>query len=82
MLSAFCLLNIMILPINKYEWMLLEDPEMVLPFDNNALFYRVLAVLPIAFLSVFIVIVKTKKMKLIVMTTMASLLSVWLYKFF
>ena len=44
--SVFCLLNLVAWPVNKYEWMLQDDPKMILPIYGNSVFYSVLAIVP------------------------------------
>jgi hypothetical protein len=81
LLSVLCLLNIELWPVNKYEWMLLDDPEMTLPIDSNASLYSMFAVAPISFLLPFIAGVETKKAKLIIIMVISILIGIWTYKF-
>lgn len=81
LLSLLCWLNIVILPINKYEWMLSEEPKMTLPIDGEAGFYPLFAVLPLVFLVPFVVLAKTKTEKSAKTIVIIVLLGIWLYKF-
>ena len=81
LLSVLCLLNIELWPVNKYEWMLLDDPKMTLPIDSNALFYSMFAVAPIPFLLLFITGIETKKTKSIIIMVTSILMGIWMYKF-
>ncbi len=81
LLGVLCLINIALWPINKYEWMLRDDPTMILPIDGNASFYAMFAVLPIALFLIFIARAKTKKTKVVTALVISVLLGVWMYKF-
>ncbi len=79
--ATLCLLNIALWPVNKYEWMLLEDPGMTLPIDNNTAFYSLIAVLPVAVLALSCFIAKSGREKKIVLLVSLVLLGVWAYKY-
>jgi hypothetical protein len=79
--ALFCLLNIVLWPVTKYEWMLLDDPGMSLPIDDNTAFYSLLAVLPVAVLAFSCFMAKSGKGKRIILLVTLALLGVWAYKF-
>lgn len=79
--SFFCLLNIILWPVNKYEWMLDYDPDMSLPMDSNAGFYALFALLPILLLPLFIIKAKDNKQKQWLLAVFSALLVFWCYKF-
>jgi len=81
LLVALCFLNILVWPVNKYQWMLLDDPKMILPLDSNASFSAALAVFPIFFLLVFLGGAESRRMRLLIIMTVGFLLGTWAYKF-
>ena len=75
-------LNILIWPVSKFEWMLLENPEMNLPLDSNQGFYPIFALLPTILLVLisFIFLKRVFKNKLYLLS-IVSLVAFWAYKF-
>lgn len=84
LVSLICMLSIISYPINKYEWMLEEDPHMSLkslPIDNNATTYPWLAIAPILLLVMCIMLAKSKQEKKVIILVGVILLCVWAYRF-
>lgn len=81
LLNFTCLIFIMRFSINRYDWMLEEDPTMTLPIDNSASMYPWIAITPILLLTLFIVFAKSKKEKIISILTIFMLLCIWAYRF-
>lgn len=84
LVSLFCLLSIMSYPINKYEWMMEEDPQSTiknLPIDHNASIYPWLAIAPIILLITSILITKSKCEKKMLILIGVILLSIWAYRY-
>ena len=79
--SVICFLNVILWPVNKYEWMLDDDPNMALPIDHNAEFYAVLALLPLFILLLFLIKKKYKYENYVVLSVFFSLFFFWLFKF-
>lgn len=80
LLSLFAWLNIIFWPVNKYEWMLYEDPNMMLPIDGEQAFYPVFAIMPIVFLVLFLLVSESIYNKLYLLLVIGLLLG-WSYKF-
>ncbi len=80
--ATFCLLNIFLWPVNKYEWMLSDDPDMVLPIDDNTPLYSAFAAAPIPFLLLFLIGKKSKKSTLAILISMITLVVVWMAKYY
>jgi len=84
LVSLFCLFSIMSSPVNKYEWMLDEDPNITLkslPIDNNASTYPWFAIAPISLLVVCILIAKNSRERKVLIGVCVILLGIWTYKF-
>ena len=81
LLNLACLLNIGLWPVNKYEWMLLDEPEMVLPIDDKAPIYFLFSGLPILLLLLYLIGEQTTKAKLMVAFSVSLLISLWLFKY-
>lgn len=84
LVSLQCLLGIMSFPINKYEWMLEEDPNLTfksLPIDNNATTYPWLAIAPILLLVMCILLTKSRQEKMVLIFIGATLLCIWAYRY-
>lgn len=76
-----CLLNIALWPVNQYEWMLLDEPDMVLPLDDKANFYLLFAGLPIPMLLLFLIGNLSKKAKLMVAINVGVSFGIWMFKY-
>lgn len=76
-----CLINILLWPVNKYEWMLVDDPQMTLPVDSNTTIYSVLAIAPTFLLALYSVFSKSNKDRKTLILICIILLAVWLYKY-
>ena len=79
-LSIFAILNLLLWPSNKYEWMETEGMK-ILPEDSNSGFYALFALLPILILSGMTFVAKTKKEKLWILIISGVFLLYWIYKF-
>lgn len=78
--SIICLLNIALWPVNKYEWMLDEDPNMTLPVDGNTSIYALLAIAPVFLLLLFLIRAKHQS-GIITILVFIALLTIGLYKY-
>ncbi len=80
--SLLCLVNIMLWPVNKYEWMLLADPGMKLPIDDKAAMYPWLALAPISVLLIFLFFAQKKYERILIGVIAFGLLliGIWKYK--
>ncbi len=76
-----CLLNIILWPVNKYEWMLEEDPGMSLPIDGNANIYALFAIAPTFVLLLFLLKSKHKYESVTIAVVFIMLFTVWLYRY-
>lgn len=81
LLNIVCLLNIALWPVNQYEWMLLEAPDMILPMDDKATFYLLFAGLPIPMLLLFLIGIQSNKAKIAVAINVSLLLGIWMFKY-
>jgi hypothetical protein len=80
LVSLLCLLDIMGFPINKYEWMLGDDPQMTLktlPIDHNASTYPCFAIAPILLLVMCILFTKNIREKKALILVGVLLLGIW-----
>ena len=82
LLAIACLLNLWLMPTNKYEWML-EEGMTSLPEDGNGGFYKSLTLFPILlFAGLALLFLKNKRKDLyIALATGAILLLLWTLKF-
>lgn len=81
LLNIVCFLNIVLWPVNQYEWMLLEKPDMILPIDDKATFYLLFAGLPIPMLLLFLIGTQSKRAKITVAINVSVLLGIWMFKY-
>ncbi len=81
LLNIACLLNIALWPVNQYEWMLLDNPDMMLPIDDKAFFYPLFAGLPIPMLLLFLIGTQSKKAKLVIAVNISVVLGLWMFKY-
>lgn len=84
LVGLICILSIIGFPINKYEWMLEEDPNLTLkslPIDNNATTYPWLAIAPILLLVMCILLTKSRLEKKSLLLVGVILLCIWAYRF-
>jgi hypothetical protein len=81
LLNIACLVNVALWPVNQYEWMLLDEPDMILPIDDKAFFYLLFAGLPIPMLLLFLTGTQSKKSKLTVAIDVSVLFGIWLFKY-
>ena len=81
LLNIVCLLNLALWPVNRYEWMLLEEPNMILPIDDKAIFYLLSAGLPIPMLLLFLIGTRSKKAKITVVINVSVFLGIWMFKY-
>lgn len=79
--SLVCLLNILLWPVNEYEWMLEEDPGMSLPIDHDAGIVAFFAMAPILFLLLFLIKQNNDAEKKYILSVFSALLGLWLYKY-
>ena len=78
---AISLSFILFMPLNKYEWMLTDNPNQVLPYDGNRDMYPVIAILPLLFHALIFNFVKSISRKKIYVVSIVVLLSIWTYRF-
>ncbi len=52
-LLFFCFLNMLFWPVNEYEWMLSEDPDMILPLDDKQDVYVLCSIAPLIIVAFF-----------------------------
>lgn len=76
-----CLINIMLWPVNKYEWMLVADPEMKLPIDDKVSIYPWLAMAPVSLLFIFLFFSSKKSDRILLGVTIFCLLSIGMWKY-
>lgn len=81
LLNIVCLLNIVLWPVNQYEWMLSEEPDMILPNDDKSTFYLLFAGLPIPMLLLFLIGTQSKKAKITVAINVSVLVGIWMFKY-
>lgn len=79
---TFSLLNILKWPVNKFEWMMLENPEMNLPLDSNQGFYPIFALLPTILLILISIIFFRRVFKnKLYLLSIVLLVAFWAYKY-
>ncbi len=81
LLNIVCLLNIVLWPVNQYEWMLLEEPDLILPIDDKVAFYLLFAGLPIPIILLFLIGTQTKRARIMVAINVSILLGIWMIKY-
>lgn len=83
LVCLFCFLIIIGFPVNKYEWMLSDDPELTLetlPIDDNASTYPWFAISPFLFLLLCIAFAGNRERHALILAG-AVLLCIWAYRF-
>ncbi len=79
--GLLCLTVLFVFPTNKYEWMLAEDPRMVLPIDHNADIYPILAIFPVVAFFLMTLFVRDKIERWTCFSGQFALTVFWAYKF-
>lgn len=79
--DLFCFINLIIWPVNKYEWMKQDSLETTLPIDSNQYFYLLIAVLPIVVLIVLTFSISCKRAKKLHLMILLLLVLGAMYKF-
>jgi hypothetical protein len=82
--GVMCALIVWAVPVNKYEWMLAEDPELTvktLPIDHNAGMYGIWAIFPLLVYALVSLFLKSKTEKIVFFSIQGLILLCWLFRF-
>lgn len=79
-IGVLCFFTILIFSGNKYEWMLAEDPAIVLPVDNDALAVSFVGLVPLTLYVICYALAKSTFEKILIIAIVIILLGFWLYK--
>lgn len=80
MVGLVCFLSIIVFSGNKYEWMLVENPNMALPLDNDALEVSCIGLAPLILFVLCLYFAKNKLERKLLIIFSIILLCFWIYK--
>jgi hypothetical protein len=80
MVGLVCFLSIIAFSGNKYEWMLVENPNMALPLDDDALEVSFIGLAPLILFVLCLAFAKNKLEKTLLIIFSIILLCFWIYK--